>query len=169
MRRRSSIQIMSSGISVFFIQNGYSPLSGKKNNMPRSSASRSRYIRPCVRVGSSMASSTWIAAPSERITRGPDAAAAAAAGAGAAGVFCGALQAATRSASRRRRLLLTFHLHDVARDEVVLLRVVAERAERHPQQLGRLRLHAAAALERLEHEDLADRLEVVLQRDAVRR
>src|SRR5207249_1525812 len=162
MRRRSSIQIMSSGISVFFIQNGYSPLCGKKNNMPRSSASRSRYIRPCVRVGSSMASSTWIAAPSGRITRGPDAAA----GAGAAGVFCGALQAATRSVSRRRRLLLTIHLHDVARDEVVLLRVVAERAERHPQQLGRLRLHASAALERLEHEDLADRLEVVLQRDA---
>src|SRR6266542_3014063 len=164
MRRRSSIQIMSSGISVFFIQNGYSPLCGKKNSMPRSSARRSRYINPCVRVGSSMASSTCIAAPSGRITRGPDAAA----GAGAAGVFCGALQAATRIASTMR-LFLTFHLHDVARDEVVLLRVVAERAERHPQQLGRLRLHAATALERLEHEGLADRLEVVLQRDALGR
>src|SRR3954471_16459971 len=111
--------------------------------MPRSSARRSRYIRPCVRVASSVASSIWMAVPSGRITRGPDAAAA---GAGAAGVFCGALHDVARRASARR-LFLTFHLHDVARDEVVLFCVVAERAERHPQQLRGLRLHAAAALE----------------------
>src|SRR5579872_3110498 len=54
-------------------------------------------------------------------------------------------------------LLLPF-----ARDEVVLLRVVAERSKRHAQQLGRLRLHAAGALERFHHEDFSDRLEVVL-------
>src|SRR5260221_8308758 len=64
---------------------------------------------------------------------------------------------------------LTLHLRHfiltVARDEVVFLRVVAERAERHLQQLGRLSLHAACALDGLEHEHLADRFEVVLQGD----
>src|ERR1044071_1721163 len=105
-----------------------------------------------------------MAAPSGRTTRGP----AATAGGGAAGVFCGALHAASSSA-RAITLFLTFHLHGVARDEVIFLRVVAEGAERHPQELRRLRLHAAAALQRLEHEDLSDRFQMVLQRNSVGR
>src|SRR5947209_568531 len=108
----------------------------------------SRYISPCARVGSSVASSTWMAAPSGRTTRGP---CGGAAGGGVAALFCGELQASIRTAMSTARSFLILHLHilrfRIARDEVVLLRVVAERAEGHPQQLRRLRLHAAAALQ----------------------
>src|ERR1700694_5442923 len=73
--------------------------------------------------------------------------------------------------------LLIFHLDHILRriglalprDEIVLLRVVPERAERHFEQLRRLRLHASGSLERFEHEDLSDGLEMILQRDAFRR
>src|ERR1700737_343437 len=55
----------------------------------------------------------------------------------------------------------------VARDEIVFLRVVAERAERHAQQFRGLRLNSTAAFERLEHEDFPDRLQMILERDPV--
>src|SRR4029079_6063239 len=99
-----------------------------------------------------------MAAPSGSTTRGPDAGAA---GGGAAGVFCGALHAASSSANAST-LFFTFHLHGVARDEGIFFRVLAAGGERHAQELGRLRLHAAAALERLEREDFSDRLQMVL-------
>src|ERR1041385_7052961 len=119
-------------------------------------------MSPWARVASSLASSTWIVAPSGRTTRGPDAGA----GGGEGAVCCGELHAA-RSSAIVIRLFFTFHLHDVARDEIVLLRVVAERAKRHPQQFRGLRLHASAALERLQHEDLSDGLQVILKRDSL--
>src|SRR5262249_6257697 len=50
-------------------------------------------------------------------------------------------------------------------DEVVFLGVVAERAERHPKELGGLCLDAVASVERLAHQPLADRLEVRLEVD----
>src|SRR5689334_17501324 len=172
MRWASSIQIMSSGMSVFFIQNGYSPLSGKRKIMPRSSARWSRNMRPCVRVSSSAAISTVTGKLSGKTMRGVAGAGidcvcvAVVAGCGGA---VGCVQAKARS---RMALLFILHLHHfvfLARDELVLFRVVAERAEGHAQQLRGLGLHAADALERLEHEDLGDRLEVVLERHAVLR
>src|SRR4051794_32626254 len=100
--------------------------------------------------------------------------------AGAVAAACGFVQAEVRSTARRiatsvavmagalpaaGESLLTLHLlrlflPAVARDEVVLLRVVAEGAEGHLQQFRRLGLHPARALQRLEHEDLADGLQV---------
>src|SRR6185295_20050195 len=47
------------------------------------------------------------------------------------------------------------------------LRVVAERAEAHAEELGGLGLHAARALERLDHQLGADVLEVRLEVEAL--
>src|SRR5437016_4354445 len=145
--------------------------------MPRSSAIRSRNISPCSRVGSSAATSTCTANPSGKITRGAvwtTIAVSVADGTGGGGVvLCCWAQAATNSASAKEiprlaalarddTLFLTLDLQ-LARDEIVFLRVVTERAKRHVQQLRGLRLHTAAALQRLQHEDLHDRVEVLLQ------
>src|SRR5712691_3172764 len=104
-------------------------------------------MRPCWRVGSSAATSTCTTSPSGKTMRGP-AAATVRVEAGGGGLF-------TPQARRRRTAasssFLILHLDHIlllsfARDEVIFLRVVTERAERHAQQLGGLRLHAAGAL-----------------------
>src|SRR6266850_1878230 len=104
--------------------------------IPRSSGSRSRNISPCSRVGSSAATSTCTVKWSGRVTRGPDCAAGAVAADGGDALRC--VQAAmirttirtTISTAIRTNLLLTLDLH-LARDEIVLLRVIPERTERH--------------------------------------
>src|SRR6478672_3005445 len=76
-----------------------------------------------------------------------------------------------RSTSWRVRFLRLARLlvHVVLAHEVVLLRVVAERAEGHPQELRRLRLHALAPVEGFAHEALADGFEVRLEIDSLDR
>src|SRR3954453_3651058 len=86
----------------------------------------------------------------------------------------GALRCVHANASISRKLTFILHLHRLFRsrlagDEVVFFRVVAEGAERNPQQLRRLRLLATGALQRLEHEDLPDSFEMILQRNPVGR
>src|SRR5581483_5819848 len=71
-------------------------------------------------------------------------------------VFCGLhLNAARRTTTAARELIRFNHvlLLRIARDEIVLLRVVAKRPERHLQELRCLRLHSTRPLERLQHED----------------
>src|SRR6476646_2981791 len=62
---------MSSGTSVFFIQKGKSPASGNRNSMPVPSGTRSRNMRPCARVSSSVAISICTVEPSGSTTVGP--------------------------------------------------------------------------------------------------
>src|SRR5215208_6057632 len=153
--------MMSSGTIVFFIQKGYSPTSGKTNSIPVPSGTRSRYMSPCERVGSSVATSARTTSPSGSVIRGP------LYESGVLVVFVGiGLLHVSRIARTRRALLLTFPLGGsflflVFRHQVVLLRVIAERSERHPEQLRGLSLYAARSLECFEHEDLPDRLEVI--------
>src|ERR1700743_2708854 len=131
-------------------------------------------MSPCVRVSSSDATSTRVVKPSANVIGGRAVAGAAAAAGGGADGFIWQLPIGTSKATARQRVsLLMFELQHlflaVARDEIVFFCVVAKRAERHAQQLGGLRLDAAAALQCLQHEDLADRFEVIGQRDAVGR
>src|ERR1051325_15508 len=134
--------------------------------MPVPSATRSRNMRPCARVSLSAASSTRTGKPSGRITRGAAVLFTATLATGGATVSCaggaGFVQNVNRSARPASAVsLLTLHLRFPG-DQLVLFRVVPKRSERHAQQLRGLGLDAARPLQRLEHEDLPDRLQVVL-------
>src|SRR5512140_735818 len=143
------------------------------NSIPFSGSRLSRYISPCCRVSSSVASSTAMTAPSGSTTAGCVADACAA----VVAVCLPGTSAAGRHAARRprhatqRSRLLILHLlrlvgSRVARDQIVFFCVVTERTERHLQQFGGLRLHAVRPLERAQHERLAYILEMFFETDA---
>src|SRR5262245_65840896 len=82
-------------------------------------------------------------------------------------------RAATQAAGPRRALGDGIWLLSGARpglppvDQLVLLREIAERAEAHPQELGRARLHTLGPIERHLHELLTQPLELALEIDSL--
>src|SRR5688500_19916197 len=119
-------------------------------------------MSPLARVSGSAASSTPTMKPSGRTTLGPAEGAAEPGVAGGVAPQAAMVRHVTISRTSRRNLFIAFPFLVVlliallvAGNEVVLFRIVAEGAERHPEQFRGLGLHPFRALEGFEHEILA--------------